>query len=126
MNNYCKECDYNLETSFKKYKNINNNNNIEKNNFAACNFNSLPIYYCNFCNKNNHKIDKCPLLNDNVDSLSKKKINKSCLSKSKIIKKSNLKSHRLNNDIDICVQLSNLNIKLSNKKKVNFILPTTH
>lgn len=131
-NNYCEECDNDLGITFKKYKNSKKkiNDNIEKINFIPINFESLPNYYCNLCNKNNHKINKCPLLNDNIsfnDSLCKKEKSNFSLSLSKkIIKKSILKSYKLNNDFDICYQLSNLNIKITNKKKVKFNLPTTH
>ena len=128
-NNYCKECDYNnLEINLCKYKNFKKENNkIKIINFIPNNFESLPSFYCNLCNKNNHKIDKCPLLNDNISftDLFNKKY-KSQLNKSKF-NKSILKKKLVNtNDFDICYQLSNLNIKLTNKKKVKFNLTTTH
>lgn len=125
---YCQECDYNnLGISFKKFKISKKiNHKIKNNNFIPININLLSKYSYNLCTlcNNNHKIDKCPLLLDNISFnevyITKNK-NKSAIKKT-FIKKA-IKS---NIDFDICNQLSNLNIKLTNKKRVKFDLTTTH
>tara|TARA_R110002073_G_scaffold167338_1_gene324080 strand:- start:4337 stop:4738 length:402 start_codon:yes stop_codon:yes gene_type:complete len=127
--NYCQDCDYNnLEISFKKYKISKDkkkiSNKIQNNNFIPINITSLPDYYCNLCN-NNHKIHKCPLLLDNISLCDTYHIKNKLIKPT--IKKSLLKkSLKCNIDFDICYQLSNLNIKLTNKKRVKFNLSTTH
>ena len=131
---YCQECDYNnLEICFKKFKiskDIKKINDKSKNhNFIPISINLLPEYCYNLCTlcNNNHKTDKCPLLLDNIYFNQIYNIkNKNQIIKSIIKKPLNKKSTKSNIDFDICNQLSNLNIKLTNKKRVKFNLTTTH
>ena len=131
QNDYCEECDNDLEI---KYKNLKKKINIEneKINFIPINLQSLPNYYCENCDDYNHKLNKCPSLinicslkfNNNYTSSNKtNKTNK----RNKLIKKNSiLKNPYINtSDFDINNQFSNLQIKLSTKN-VKFNLSTAH
>lgn len=139
-NNYCEECDNNnLEINFKKYKNKkdiqkkNIINHINKLNFIPINLELLPKQYCNLCNKNNHKINNCPLLSDNLNfvvNLTNNSIKKTskCFNKT-ICKKSILKNiYKSSDNFDICHHFANFTLKSGKSKKVsfNFNSSTTH